>query len=82
VESWDSGIVIASLLHLQFLTKNKAWSFLEPERLFHVYDPDDEAQNDAHHLANMTALLGPPPLKFLNRSSKSRQYWDENGESF
>ena len=29
----------------------------------------------------MTALLGPPPLEFLERGSKSREYWDENGKT-
>ncbi|KAJ8128705.1 hypothetical protein O1611_g4929 [Lasiodiplodia mahajangana] len=58
-----------------------AWDLLEPESLFHLYDANDPALNDVHHLANMTALLGPPPLEFLKRSSKSRDYWDENGKS-
>ncbi|KAI5863435.1 kinase-like protein [Durotheca rogersii] len=56
-----------------------AWDLLEPESLFRLYDANDPARNEAHHLANMIALLGPPPLEFLERSSKSREYWDENG---
>ncbi|KAH8909630.1 kinase-like protein [Coniochaeta sp. PMI_546] len=56
-----------------------AWDLLEPESLFHVYDANDPARNEAYHLANMTALLGPPPLEILARSSKARQYWDKNG---
>ncbi len=46
-----------------------------------MYDANDPVLNEAHHLANMTALLGPPPLEFLERSSKSREYWDENGKT-
>ncbi|KAL5315917.1 hypothetical protein ACEPPN_016791 [Leptodophora sp. 'Broadleaf-Isolate-01'] len=56
-----------------------AWDLLERESLFHLYDANDPARNEAHHLANMTALLGPPPLELLQRSSKSHEYWDENG---
>ncbi|KAI2602112.1 kinase-like protein [Hypoxylon sp. NC1633] len=56
-----------------------AWDLLERESLFHLYDAHDPVRNEAHHLANMTALLGSPPLEFLRRSSKSHQYWDENG---
>jgi hypothetical protein len=58
----------------------KAWDLLERESLFHLYDANDPVRNEAHHLANMTALLGPPPLEFLKRSSKSHEYWDENGK--
>lgn len=29
----------------------------------------------------MTALLGPPPLEFLKRNSKTQEYWDEKGTS-
>ncbi|KAI0134009.1 CMGC protein kinase [Xylariales sp. AK1849] len=56
-----------------------AWDLLEPGTLFLIYDANDPAQNEAHHLANIVALLGPPPLEFLERSSKSREYWDKNG---
>ncbi|KAK2590102.1 hypothetical protein QQS21_012220 [Conoideocrella luteorostrata] len=66
VDMWSIGIL--------------AWDLLEPESLFHLYDANDTARNEAHHLANMVALLGPPPLEFLKRSLKSREYWNENGE--
>ena len=36
--------------------------------------------NDAQHLANMIALLGPPPLEFLKRSRTYRTYWNEGGK--
>lgn len=59
----------------------QAWDLLEPDSLFQLYDANDPALNEAHHLANMTALLGPPPSEFLKGSSKSREYWDEKGKS-
>ena len=34
----------------------------------------------ARHLAEMIALLGPPPLNFLQRSEKTLRFWDEQGE--
>lgn len=52
---------------------------LEPEPLFRIYDADNEALNEAHHLANMVASMGPPPLEFLKRSEKARKYWDCDG---
>ena len=28
----------------------------------------------------MTALLGPPPPEFLNKSKETRKYWNEDGK--
>ncbi|KAF4505746.1 hypothetical protein G6O67_007663 [Ophiocordyceps sinensis] len=57
-----------------------AWDLLHRESLFHVYDRESEERNDAHHLAAMTALLGPPPPEFLSRSRETSRYWDESGQ--
>ncbi|KAK5989763.1 putative serine/threonine-protein kinase clkA-like protein [Cladobotryum mycophilum] len=56
-----------------------AWDLLESSSLFQVYDGEDKEANEAHHLANMVALLGPPPAEFLSRSDKSRKYWNDQG---
>ncbi|MCJ1402269.1 hypothetical protein MMC11_005489 [Xylographa trunciseda] len=55
-----------------------AWDLLERESLFRVYDHESEERNDAHHLATMTALLGPPPPEFLKRSTETSKYWNED----
>lgn len=57
-----------------------AWDLLESKSLFRVYDHESEKQNDAHHLATMTAILGPPPPEFLKRSKETRKYWNEDGK--
>ncbi|KAF5719408.1 serine threonine kinase [Fusarium globosum] len=56
-----------------------AWDLLHRKGIFRVYDESGEL-NDAHHLAAMTALLGPPPDVFLRRSDKTRKYWDVDGK--
>lgn len=48
--------------------------------LFDIYDTASPSLNDAHHLAAMTALLGPPPREFLERSEETSKYWSEDGE--
>lgn len=53
----------------------------QPADIFMIYDHDDEFLNNAHHLASMIALLGPPPQEFLERSQESLKYWDESGKS-
>ncbi|KAI1063423.1 hypothetical protein LB506_012808 [Fusarium annulatum] len=55
-----------------------AWDLLHKKGIFRVYDKSGEL-NDAHHLAAMTALLGPPPDVFLRGSDKTRKYWDAEG---
>ncbi|KAM0351108.1 hypothetical protein ACHAPU_002892 [Fusarium lateritium] len=56
-----------------------AWDLLHQEGIFGVYDGPEEL-NDTHHLAAMTARLGPPPDVSLRRSDKTKQYWDVNGK--
>ncbi|KAF5623651.1 serine threonine kinase [Fusarium sp. NRRL 25303] len=56
-----------------------AWDLLHKNGVFRVYDKSREL-NDAHHLAAMTALLGPPPDVFLRRSDKTRKYWGAEGK--
>ncbi|KAM3543416.1 hypothetical protein ARSEF1564_003657 [Beauveria bassiana] len=56
----------------------EAWDLLEKEKLFDVYDSESQEHNDACHLAAMTALLGPPPPAFLEKSPVTRKYWDDD----
>ncbi|KPM34438.1 hypothetical protein AK830_g12138 [Neonectria ditissima] len=57
-----------------------AWDLLDRESLFRVYDQESEERNDAYHLAAMTALLGPPPPKFLEKTEKTCRYWNKDGQ--
>ncbi|KAL1892359.1 hypothetical protein Sste5346_007097 [Sporothrix stenoceras] len=66
VDMWSAGMLV--------------WTLLEPKSLFHIYDTKSSPKlNDAHHLAAMTALLGPPPKEFRDRSKESIKYWDLQG---
>ncbi|KAI1951440.1 hypothetical protein LOZ12_005829 [Ophidiomyces ophidiicola] len=54
------------------------WDLFEPEYLFDARVTQGQ-YDDASHLAQMIAVLGPPPLDFLTRSNNYLQYWDVNG---
>ncbi|KAJ4309798.1 hypothetical protein N0V84_011307 [Fusarium piperis] len=55
------------------------WDLFQGNRLFFALK--DRVLDDEQHLAEMVALMGPPPKAFLERSEKCRQYWDsEEGE--
>ncbi|QUC23494.1 uncharacterized protein UV8b_07735 [Ustilaginoidea virens] len=66
VDAWSAGLL--------------AWDLLRGESLFKVYDLESRELNDAHHLAAITALIGPPPPELLQSSEDSRKYWHEDGE--
>ncbi|KAL7919199.1 kinase-like protein [Trichoderma austrokoningii] len=67
VDVWSLGLMI--------------WDFFHLEGLFQIYDDTSPELNDAHHLAAMTALLGPPPLEFMLKSpEQTTKYWDTQGQ--
>ncbi|KAK5674942.1 hypothetical protein LTS10_012354 [Elasticomyces elasticus] len=55
-----------------------AWYLWEPHGLFRIEDEEGK-YSDEHHLAHMVALLGPPPLDFLERSEYCWKYWNRDG---
>ncbi|SPO04717.1 uncharacterized protein DNG_07402 [Cephalotrichum gorgonifer] len=67
---WDSKIDIWSVGVM-------IWDLFEGGRLFHAVK--DGHLNDEQHLAEMVALVGPPPKEFLERSRTCEKYWDTEG---
>jgi hypothetical protein len=54
------------------------WDLFENEHLFKAEDSNGK-EPDIHHLAEMIALLGPPPKDFLQRSDYACRYFDNDG---
>lgn len=52
----------------------------EDHHLFDGRGPDKKHSDD-HLLAEMMAILGPPPAKFLLTYDESQKYWDKIGKS-
>ncbi|PWY95405.1 kinase-like protein [Aspergillus sclerotioniger CBS 115572] len=65
VDIWNVGALI--------------WDLFEDHHLFDGRGPDGVHSN-AHLLAEMVAVLGPPPVGFLRKSSRSELYWDSLGQ--
>ena len=40
----------------------------------------DDVFDDRVHIAEMIALLGPPPPDFVSRSGVGHVFWDENSK--
>ncbi len=50
--------------------------------MFYGVDPKTNKYRLTAHLAEMIALLGPPPPKFVSRSGLRDVFFDEKGEVF
>ncbi|PWY83804.1 protein kinase [Aspergillus sclerotioniger CBS 115572] len=68
---WDEKIDIWNLGVL-------AWDLFEQGHLFYARDLDKKS-SDSHHLAEMVAILGPPPNDMLRRSEYAREFFDTEG---
>ncbi|GAA93034.1 hypothetical protein AKAW_11146 [Aspergillus luchuensis IFO 4308] len=56
-----------------------AWDIFEGRHLFSALDEDQE-YSPSHHVAEMVAFLGLPPLSFIQRSEETRHVFSEKGE--
>ncbi|KAK2765391.1 hypothetical protein FQN54_008237 [Arachnomyces sp. PD_36] len=54
------------------------WDLVKGRTLFNARN-EDKLLDDRLHLAEMMAIMGPPPKEFLERSESSRIFWDDNG---
>lgn len=50
----------------------------ENKHLFNAQDEHGE-NSSLHHIAEMVAVLGPPPLEYLQRTETSWEYFDDTG---
>ncbi|OBT72743.1 hypothetical protein VF21_08971 [Pseudogymnoascus sp. 05NY08] len=67
VDIWNVGVMI--------------WDLFYDKNMFHTRGPDG-IPDSLYHMAHITALLGPAPLDFLERSHSKRrlEYYDQNGK--
>ena len=61
------------------LIREQMWDLLESRHLLDARGLDGR-HSVVQHLVEMVALLRPPPLEFLQRSSESANYWTAEGK--
>ncbi|KKY16588.1 putative protein kinase domain protein [Diplodia seriata] len=66
VDVWNVGCMI--------------WDAFEGGHLFTGHDPEHETYRSRAHLAEMIALLGPPPLSLLARANFKSKFFSDAGE--
>jgi hypothetical protein len=62
----------------EFTTLPQVWDLFENRHLFKAEDSNGQDSN-LHHLAEMVALLGPPPRDFLQHSNYASEFFDNDG---
>jgi serine/threonine-protein kinase SRPK3 len=48
--------------------------------MFYGNDPDGKGYSTRAHLAEVIAILGPPPADILKRGIRSNEFFTEDGE--
>jgi serine/threonine-protein kinase SRPK3 len=83
---WNVGVMVCTA-NLQFARRtlmlnrrSQIWDLFEGEHMFHP-EGSDRKLSDARMLAEIIALLGPPPRDFLQRADETLAYWNHDGTS-
>ncbi|KAL8856069.1 MAG: hypothetical protein Q9178_007325 [Gyalolechia marmorata] len=56
------------------------WDLFEGRHIFHGIDPEKGRYLTRAHLAEMIALMGPPPPELLKRGKRSAEFFDDDGQ--
>lgn len=80
VDIWNVGVLVSSCTFCINLSNelDQIWDLFENKYLFNARDENGNDSN-LHHLAEMIALLGPPPKDFLERSEFAEEFFDSQG---
>jgi serine/threonine-protein kinase SRPK3 len=95
VDIWNVGVMVSTALpppealatsHLWIMSESgpichRSGTFFENKHMFNALD-EDQQYSPSHHVAEMVAYLGLPPLEFVQRSEATRNVFDEHGKSY
>ncbi|KAL9000350.1 MAG: hypothetical protein Q9169_001067 [Polycauliona sp. 2 TL-2023] len=56
------------------------WDLFEGKHMFYGNDPKERKYMTRAHLAEMVALIGPPPPEILKKGKRTAEFFDKNGE--
>ncbi|PMB71389.1 hypothetical protein BM221_001476 [Beauveria bassiana] len=82
VPFWQKNIFLEAEYHgIERQLKRKIWDILEGKQLFYAVDPEHKAYRRRAHLAEITALLGPPPKHLLTRGRLASKFFSEQADT-
>ncbi|KAL8720126.1 MAG: hypothetical protein Q9225_002971 [Loekoesia sp. 1 TL-2023] len=56
------------------------WDLFEGKHMFYGKDPKEKRYMTRAHLAEMIALMGPPPPELLKKGKRTAEFFDEDGQ--
>ncbi|UCK59335.1 hypothetical protein AFCA_002153 [Aspergillus flavus] len=77
--NWDYKVDIWSVAMIFLIISLKAWDIVSSQTLIRG-ETRDGIFDDGVHVAELVALLGPPPQEFLQKRELSSVFWDEPGK--
>jgi hypothetical protein len=82
---WNVGAMVCTvsiLRRYQTLSKGvQIWDLYEDKHLFNGIDPTEKRYLTRAHLAELIAMLGPPPTDMLERGARSKEFFDGEGKA-
>lgn len=86
VDVWNVGCMVSDecldiTLEQKLISNVQIWDAFEGGHLFTGQDPEFKAYRGRAHLAEMIALLGPPPPSLLARANLKSKFFSTTGES-
>lgn len=83
VDIWSVATLVSpsDFFHISAQRANSAtqvWTLFEDKHLFHGLD-EKRKSSATHHVAEMVALMGNPPLEYIKRSPDTMNVFDEEG---
>jgi serine/threonine-protein kinase SRPK3 len=87
IDIWNVGVLVCRTRHgflfCNRLTSNyQIWDLFEGKHMFYGQDPKEKRYTTRAHLAEMIAMMGPPPADFLKLGKRTAEFFTEDGESF
>ncbi|KAG6242750.1 hypothetical protein E4U25_003057 [Claviceps purpurea] len=82
VDIWNVGCMVScqSLEVALYNLPTQIWDAFEGEHLFTGHDPELKTYRGRAHLAEIIALLGPPPPSLLPRANLGSKFFSDAGE--
>ncbi|KAM5359202.1 hypothetical protein ACJZ2D_014664 [Fusarium nematophilum] len=65
IDIWNVGVMV--------------WDLFGGKHMFYGNDPDGKGYSTRAHLAEVIAMLGPPPLDLLQRGKRSKEFFTPEG---
>ena len=79
LDAWFASHQSSGFYDQRRANQMKIWDLFEGKHLFTGTDPREKEYMTRAHLAEMIALMGPPPPELLNAGKRTAEFFDQHG---